>query len=75
MRRHQKALANFARELCYVATPIFWGSEAHSPRRHLLAVGCRELALDALPSSSIEEHFVLPPHCYRIQSLSFSSTY
>jgi hypothetical protein len=50
-------------EYRYIATPIIGGIEAHSPRRYLLAAGCRELASGALPSSSIEKHCVLPPVC------------
>ena len=34
----------------------------------------RELALDALPSSSIEKHCVLPPTCCKTFPLSFPST-
>jgi hypothetical protein len=34
-----------------------------------------ELALDALPSSSIEKYCLLSPPCCRMQSLSFPSTY
>ena len=37
--------------------------------------GHRELALDALPSSSIEKHCVLPPICCWMLPLSFPSTY